>query len=94
MVIAYTFSGICSSIHDCNALSTERHECNICNRSASYSCLIGAFEVNQKTRLFSVWVLSYVRVYAKRRLQLLLINTIALKSPCFKSTHNRERTSV
>ena len=33
----------------------------------------------------------YVRVYAKGRLQLLLMNTIELKSPCFKLTHKRER---
>lgn len=33
----------------------------------------------------------YVRGYAKGRLQLLLMNTIELKSPCFKLTHKRER---
>lgn len=41
-----------------------------------------------------VKVLSYFRVFAKGRLQLLLINTIVLKSPYFKFTHNRERTHI
>ncbi|ARE64695.1 hypothetical protein A4V01_21915 [Erysipelotrichaceae bacterium I46] len=31
-------------------------------------------------------------MFAKGRLQLLLINTIVLKSLCFIFTHNRERT--
>ena len=36
--------------------------------------------------------LSYFKVFAKGRLQLLLINTIVLKSPCFEFPYNRERT--
>ena len=39
-------------------------------------------------------VLSYFGVYAKGRLQLLLIHTIVLKSPCFILPYNRERTAV
>ncbi|MDB3323812.1 hypothetical protein FYJ36_18855 [[Clostridium] innocuum] len=37
-------------------------------------------------------VLSNVRVFAKGRLQLLLLTTIVWKSPYVKFTHNRERT--
>ena len=46
----------------------------------------------EKTRMKLWRVLSYFRVFAKGRLQLLLINTIVLHSPCFMFTHNRERT--
>ena len=38
--------------------------------------------------------LSYFKVFAKGRLQLLLINTIVLKSPCFEFPYNRERTKL
>ena len=38
--------------------------------------------------------LSYFKVFTKGRLQLLLINTIVLKSLCFEFPYNRERTKL
>ena len=70
----------------------RKQDVSVCMCSGHPFVVVTVFQNKRNIAFVRKQVLSYFRVFAKGRLQLLLITTIVLKSPYFKFTCNRERT--
>ena len=72
----------------------RKQDVSVCMCSGHPFVVVTVFQNKRNIAFVRKQVLSYFRVFAKGRLQLLLINTIVLKSPCFEFPYNRERTKL
>ena len=70
----------------------RKQDVSVCMCSGHPFAVVTVFQNKRNIAFVRKQVLSYFRVFAKGRLQLLLITTIVWMSPYVKFTHNRERT--
>ena len=71
----------------------RKQDVSVCVCSGHPFVAVTVFQNKRNIAFVRKQVLSYFRVFAKGRLQLLLITTIVWMSPYVKFTHNQERTN-